>query len=239
MTLPTEAQITAGAKALKDRFGCSPIAAEDNARAVLTAALAVSVLVKESDDPTPRAYHGMSPPQQKANESKNQGLKARDAAADLVRKVRSGELDPRKAATHLGLPFDQDIIMAILELAASVPTEEFNPLESPEFLNMETRRNARKVRAEVAEAKLSTLRESIAPVLEVIGKATGGPWQVSGVRHKRPEMAEAHLIGPDEDGVAMVMFDPKTGLGLADAKAIVLAINWLRDDAAKLLGEDQ
>lgn len=41
-----------------------------------------------------------------------------DAAA-LVAAVRAGRLDPRHAAVRLGLPFDQDRIMAILELAAS------------------------------------------------------------------------------------------------------------------------
>ncbi len=39
-------------------------------------------------------------------------------AAKLVEKVRAGELDPRRAAEALGLGFDQDEIMAILEKAS-------------------------------------------------------------------------------------------------------------------------
>lgn len=40
-------------------------------------------------------------------------------ARELLSKIRSGQLDPRKAAEALGLPFDQDGITAILEAAAA------------------------------------------------------------------------------------------------------------------------
>lgn len=92
MSDPTESQVAAGAKAL--RYGAYwSKDFEAIAKAVLTAALAVM--------PEPSAD------------------KTAAIAAELVREVRAGRLDPRKAATHLGLPFDQDIIMGILERAAT------------------------------------------------------------------------------------------------------------------------
>lgn len=49
------------------------------------------------------------------------GDEVRATSAEILRKVRAGELDPRKAAENLGLPFDQDIITGILELASIAP----------------------------------------------------------------------------------------------------------------------
>ena len=49
----------------------------------------------------------------------NGGRSGPQLAAELLAKIRSGQLDPRKAAEALGLPFDQDGITAILEAAAA------------------------------------------------------------------------------------------------------------------------
>lgn len=61
--------------------------------------------------------------------------KVRQAALNVIAAVRSGQHDPRKAADLLGLSYDQDMIMAILERAASqsppkpVMTDSFIPTE--------------------------------------------------------------------------------------------------------------
>jgi hypothetical protein len=47
-----------------------------------------------------------------------------DRAREIIANIRAGQLDPRPAAEALGLPFDQDIIMAILERAAWPTFEE-------------------------------------------------------------------------------------------------------------------
>lgn len=44
--------------------------------------------------------------------------KAHQAALNVIAAVRSGQCDPRHAADMLGLSYDQDMIMAVLERAA-------------------------------------------------------------------------------------------------------------------------
>lgn len=52
-------------------------------------------------------------------------------ARDIIAKVRAGQLDPRRAAEALGLRFDQDAIMAILESAAEgVAADGWRPIET-------------------------------------------------------------------------------------------------------------
>ena len=73
---------------------------------------------------------------------------------------------------------------------------------------------------------------------------TPGPWQVDGTRHtgdlKMGPNARLHFVGPDDDGVAAVFFDMKTGVGFTDARRIArvpdleriaLAVNELAEVA--------
>jgi len=53
---------------------------------------------------------------------------------------------------------------------------------------------------------------------------TPGPWQVYGTRQSgHVHLGKMHMVGPDDDPVAAVFFDPKTGRGLADAHLIAAA----------------
>lgn len=75
-------------------------------------------------------------------------------------------------------------------------------------------------------------RVDTAELRKLLEKATPGPWQVNGVRGKLRKshgehIMETHDIGPDGDALASVFFNPKTGLGFADAKLIVAAVNAL------------
>ena len=60
---------------------------------------------------------------------------------------------------------------------------------------------------------------------------TPGPWQVSGTRHSGDlrigRDTRLHAVGPDEDAVAMVFYDMKTGRGLKDARLIAAAPDML------------
>jgi hypothetical protein len=60
------------------------------------------------------------------------------------------------------------------------------------------------------------------------GRATPGPWQRNGTRMKwrsasQPHELDSHTVGPDGNALALVPFDTKSGLGLADAAFIALA----------------
>lgn len=64
-------------------------------------------------------------------------------------------------------------------------------------------------------------------LVELLGRATKGPWQVSGIRHsgdlKIGRDARLHMVGPDDDAVAAVFYNMQTGLGFADAQLIALS----------------
>jgi hypothetical protein len=51
----------------------------------------------------------------------------------------------------------------------------------------------------------------LAEMRRVAEAATPGPWMVSGIRYKlvNYDRAQAHLIGPDGDGVALVLYEEK------------------------------
>lgn len=56
---------------------------------------------------------------------------------------------------------------------------------------------------------------------------TPGPWQVAGARHsgdlKIGQNTRLHMVGPDNDAVAAVFFDMRTGRGFSDARLIAAA----------------
>ncbi len=66
----------------------------------------------------------------------------------------------------------------------------------------------------------------------LVAQATPGPWAVEGVRHsgdlKIGPNTRLHFVGPDDDAVAAVFFDMKTGQGLPDAKLIAMAPDLAR-----------
>lgn len=66
-------------------------------------------------------------------------------------------------------------------------------------------------------------------------------WQVAGVRHsgdlKIGKDTRLHMVGPDEDAVAAVFFDMKTGQGMSEARLIAAApelLNMLKNVTATL-----
>lgn len=64
----------------------------------------------------------------------------------------------------------------------------------------------------------------------LLAAATPGPWAVSGVRASTVKLGRdtrVHHIGPDDDHLAAVYYDMKTGRGFMDAKLIVAAVNAL------------
>jgi hypothetical protein len=72
-------------------------------------------------------------------------------------------------------------------------------------------------------------------------KHTPGPWQLAGARHSGdlqigPD-TRLLMVGPDEDAVAAVFFDMKTGRGHNDAQLIAAAPDLLKalDDSLALL----
>ena len=81
-------------------------------------------------------------------------------------------------------------------------------------------------------SELASRLAEIAPLSE---RATGGRWQVDGVRAKwreawRPGVNDAHAIGPDGDTVALVLYHSKQhAVCWADANWIVAAVNLVRD----------
>lgn len=77
-----------------------------------------------------------------------------------------------------------------------------------------------------------TQRTDTQKLRELLAKGTQGPWFMSGVRFKM-DRSEWHRImsyneslNQDED-ICCVGYDPRTGLGLADAALIVAAVNAL------------
>jgi hypothetical protein len=70
---------------------------------------------------------------------------------------------------------------------------------------------------------------------------TPGPHQVSGVRAKQAPKLSEHArfltIGPDDDAVALVFFDMKTGRGHMDAKLYAAAPDLHRELSASLARE--
>lgn len=75
----------------------------------------------------------------------------------------------------------------------------------------------------------------------LMAKATPLPWQVSGNRSPLTSLHgrnQFHSIGPDNDAVAAVFYDVKTGQGFMDAKLIVEALNSLPTLLAALDGRE-
>lgn len=88
--------------------------------------------------------------------------RAQAIAAKILARIRRGDLDPRRAAEHLGLPFDQDDITAILELAVH-----------PAYLLCETPSTGRAEGPEAAGA------ENVLEECRSIGNGiwAGGQWE--------------------------------------------------------------
>ncbi len=78
--------------------------------------------------------------------------------------------------------------------------------------------------------KAMTPIQTIEHLETLLSAATEGPWIVSGGRQSSLTLGrdvQLHTIGPDGDGVAVVFYDTKTGLGFSDAKLIVAMRNEL------------
>ncbi len=68
--------------------------------------------------------------------------------------------------------------------------------------------------------------EQIASAWALVNAATKGPWHVAGVRVKLDRQDTHAICKYDEDAkrdvnIANVWYDPKTGLGYADARFII------------------